>query len=82
MTDLTIPPDADTDRTRALVRDHVEIGDTVEVRNEERTEDHQTDVTGEVTGLEADYLEIDGQSPENGGVRYDEIHTVSKIESA
>lgn len=81
MTDLTIPPDADTDQVKALVRDHVEPGDTVEVRSEERTEDHLTDVTGEVTALESDYLEIDGQPPGDGGVRYDDIHTVSKIES-
>ncbi|QLK26610.1 hypothetical protein HYG81_03050 [Natrinema zhouii] len=81
MTDLTIPPDADTDRIKALVQDHVEIGDTVEVRSEERTEDHQTAVTGEVTGIEPGHLEIDGQSLNNGSVRYDEIHTVSTIES-
>ncbi|WP_408958089.1 hypothetical protein [Natrinema sp. 74] len=81
MTDLTIPPDADERRAAELVQSHVEIGDTVEIRNSERTEDHQLDVTGEVTGLEADYVEIDGQSPADKGVRYDEIHTVSRIES-
>jgi hypothetical protein len=80
MTDLTIPPDADTDRIEALVRDHLEIGDTVEVRNEERTEDHGTDVVGEVTGFEAGYLEIDGRPLDGGSVRYDEIHTVGKID--
>ncbi|WP_254764630.1 hypothetical protein [Natrinema marinum] len=81
MTDLTIPPDVDERRAAELVQSHVELGDTVEIRNEERTEDHQLDVTGEVTGFEADYVELDGQSPENKGVRYDEIHTVSRIES-
>ncbi|ELZ10237.1 hypothetical protein C478_15132 [Natrinema thermotolerans DSM 11552] len=81
MTDLTIPPDADTDRIKALVQDHFEIGDTVEVRSEERTEDHGTDVVGDVTGFEPGYLEIDGQSLDAGSVRYDEIHTVGTIES-
>lgn len=81
MTDLSIPPDADTDRIKALVQDHLEIGDTVEVRSEERTEDHQTAVTGELTGFEPGYLEIDGQPLGEGSVRYDEIHTVGKLES-
>ncbi|SEP79802.1 hypothetical protein [Natrinema salaciae] len=81
MTDLTIPPDADVDRTKALVREHLEIGDTVEVRSEDRTEDHQTDVVGELTGFEPGYLEIDGQSLEEGSVRYDQIHTIARITS-
>ncbi|MDS0474982.1 hypothetical protein [Natrinema sp. 1APR25-10V2] len=81
MTDLTIPPDADERRAAELVQSHVEIGDTVEIRNAERTEDHQLDVTGEVTGFEPEYVELDGQSLDDKGVRYDEIHTVSRIES-
>ncbi|WP_254523854.1 hypothetical protein [Natrinema caseinilyticum] len=81
MTDLTVAPDADDRRTAELVQNHVDIGDVVEVRNEERTEDHQLSVSGEVTGFEADYLEIDGNAPEDGGVRYGQIHTVSRIES-
>ncbi|OLZ40540.1 hypothetical protein A6E15_05840 [Natrinema saccharevitans] len=80
MTDLTIPADAGTDRIKTLVQDHLEIGDTVEVRDAERTEDHGTDVVGEVTGFEPGYLEIDGRSLDEGSVRYDEIHTVGKIE--
>ncbi|MDF9746831.1 hypothetical protein [Natrinema salsiterrestre] len=80
MTHLTIPTDADTNRTEALVREHLEIGDFVEVRSEERTEDHLTDATGEVTGFEAGYLELDEQPPGEGSVRYDEIHTVDRIE--
>ena len=39
MSDLTVPPDADETRIKALVHDHVEIGDTVEIRSEERTGD-------------------------------------------
>ncbi|MGQ3413539.1 hypothetical protein [Natrinema versiforme] len=81
MTNLKIPPDADTERTKALVREHLEIGDIVEVRSEERTEDHETDVTGELTSFEPGYLEIDGQPLGEGSVRYDEIQTVGKIES-
>ncbi len=81
MTDLTIPPDADERRAAELVQSHVEIGDTVEIRNAERTEDHQLDVTGEVTGFEPEYVELDGQSSDDKTVRYDEIHTVSRIES-
>ncbi|QLG48048.1 hypothetical protein [Natrinema halophilum] len=81
MTDLTIPPDTDEKRAAELVQSHVDIGDVVEVRNEERTEDHQLDVTGEVTGLETTYLEIDGNPPENGSVPYTRIHTVSRIET-
>ncbi len=80
MTDLTIPSDADADRTKALLQDHFEIGDTVEVRDAERTEGHQTDVVGEVTGFESGYLEIDGRALGEGSVRYDDIGTVGKIE--
>lgn len=82
MTDLTIPADADANRAKALVEEHIEIGDIVTVRDAERTEDHQMDITGEVTGFESDYLEIDGNSPGEGGVRYDEIQTVGQIESS
>jgi len=82
MTNLTVPPDANTRRTKALVQEHVDIGDTVEVRSAERTMDQITLVTGDVTGFESEYLELDGQSLDEGSVRYDEIHTVSKIESS
>ncbi|SEV83376.1 hypothetical protein [Natrinema salifodinae] len=81
MTDITIPPDADEDQARRLIEDHVEIGDVVEIRSEERTEDHPVDVTGEVTGIEPGYVEIDGRPVGEGSVRYDQIHTVGKIES-
>ncbi|WP_254530550.1 hypothetical protein [Natrinema gelatinilyticum] len=81
MTDLTIPPNATEERIAELVRSHVDIGDVVEVRNEERTEDHQVDVTGEVTDFERTYLELDGRPLDDGSVQYDQIHTVSKIES-
>jgi len=39
MTDLTVPSDANTKRIKALVENHVELGDTVEVRSEEPTGD-------------------------------------------
>jgi len=82
MTDLTVPSDANTKRIKALVQNHVELGDTVEVRSEERTEDRMMDVTGEVTGLEPAYLELDGRSLAEGSVRYDEINSVSILESS
>ncbi len=82
MTDLMVPSDADTKRIKTLVQDHVELGDTVEVRSEERTEDRMTNVTGEVTGIGPDYLELDGRSLDEGSVRYDEIHSVSILESS
>ena len=79
MTELTIPPDADEDRAAELVRDHVAVGDVVQVWERDRTDDGDHDVTGEVTGIEPGYLELDGQSLEEGSVRYDEIGTVIKV---
>ncbi|TYL39185.1 hypothetical protein CV102_07825 [Natronococcus pandeyae] len=81
MTQLTIPPDADEERATKLVQEHVEIGDVVEVRNQERTEGDAFDVTGTVTGVEPGYLELDERPPAEGSVRYDEIHTITKIDS-
>ncbi|ELY49333.1 hypothetical protein [Natronolimnohabitans innermongolicus] len=82
MTDLTIPRDANEEDAEKLVREHVEIGDTVQIWERERTDDGDHDVVGEVTGIEAGYLELDGQSPESGSVRYDEIDTVIRVEDA
>jgi len=81
MTDLNIPQDADAEQAKALVREHFEIGDVVEVRDAERTEDHQMDTSGEITGFEPDYLEIDDQPLGEGSARYEEIQSVAKIES-
>jgi len=52
MPNLTVSPDADTKRAKTLVQEHVDIGDTVEVRSQERTMDQITVVTGDVTGFE------------------------------
>lgn len=81
MTELTIPPDADEKRATELVQEFVSIGDVVEIRDQNRTEGDTIHVTGTVTGLESGYLEIDEQPPSEGSVRYDSIHTVSKVES-
>ena len=81
MTTLTVPPDADAKRTKSLVQNHVDIGDTVEVRSAERTMDQITVVNGAVTGFKPVYLELDGQPLDDRSVRYDEIHTVSTIEN-
>ncbi|TMT86725.1 hypothetical protein E2L06_08980 [Haloterrigena sp. H1] len=80
MPNLTVSPDVDTKRAKTLVQEHVDIGDTVEVRSQERTMDQIMVVTGDVTGFEPGYLELDGQPLDDGSVRYDEIHTVSTIE--
>ncbi|WP_049921266.1 hypothetical protein [Halopiger djelfimassiliensis] len=82
MTELTIPSEADAGRAAELVSDHIEIGDTVEVREADRTGGEEHTLTGEVTGLEPGYLELDGQPLDEGSIRYDEIHTVTRIESA
>ncbi|AXR77345.1 hypothetical protein [Natrarchaeobaculum sulfurireducens] len=72
MTELTIPPDADDDRTEALVREHVDVGDGVEVREAERTGGDDPAVTGEVTGIEAGHLEFDDQPLGGKSVWFDE----------
>ena len=81
MTELTIPPDADDERAAALVREHVDVGDEVEVREAERTGGDDPAVTGEVTGIEAGYLELDGQPLDGKSVRYDEIKSLTRVES-
>ena len=81
MTDLTIPADADAAEARALIQDNIQVGETVKVRNAERTEDHQIDVTAEVTSFEPEYIEIDDQPLGEGSVRYDDIQTIAKVES-
>ena len=81
MTELTIPGEADEQRAAQLVREHVEIGDTVEVRESERTGGDDPEVTGEVTAVEAGYLELDGEPVDGKSVRYDEIQTLTRVES-
>ncbi|MDQ2049368.1 hypothetical protein RBH26_02600 [Natronolimnohabitans sp. A-GB9] len=80
MTELDVPPDADQDEAAALVREHVDVGDVVQIWERDRTDDGDHDVTGKVTGIEPGYLELEGQSPESGSVRYDEIGTVIRVE--
>ncbi len=82
MTELTIPPDADEQRAAALVHEHITPGDTVEIWERDRTSADEPEITGEVTGLEPGYLELDGQSLSDGSVRYDEIGIVIRLESA
>ncbi|SFC44711.1 hypothetical protein SAMN05444422_108184 [Halobiforma haloterrestris] len=82
MTELTIPPGADGTRAAELVADHVEVGDVVEVREMDRTGSDDPETTGEVTGIEAGYLELDGNPPAEGSPRYDEIHTLVKLDNA
>ncbi|RQG90041.1 hypothetical protein EA462_08555 [Natrarchaeobius halalkaliphilus] len=82
MTELTIPPEADQKRAAKLIQEHVDVGDTVEIREAERTGSDSPTITGEVTGIDPGYLELDGQPLTEGSVRYDEIHTVTRLESS
>lgn len=81
MTELTIPPDLDEDQAAELVRDHVEVGDEVQVWEDERTGGRDPELTGTVTGIEPGYLELDGEPATGRSVRYDEIHTVIRVDS-
>jgi hypothetical protein len=83
MAELEIPPDADEERATKLVQEHVEIGDVVEVQSKEWADDSQDfDIEGTVTGVEPGYLELDEQPVDEGSVRYDEIHTITRVDSA
>lgn len=82
MTELTVPPDADEQTAADLVREHVSVGDVVEIWKRERTDADDPEHSGEVTGFEPAYLELDDQSPEGKSVRYDEIDTVIKAEAS
>lgn len=82
MTELEIPPETDADEAKDLVREFVDVGDEVEVWDEEMTTGGASErvrAHGEVTGFETGYLELDGESPEGASVRYDEIHTVKRV---
>ncbi|WP_247002049.1 hypothetical protein [Halosolutus gelatinilyticus] len=81
MTDLTIPPDANTDRAAALIREHVDVGDEVEVWEGDRTGADDPEHVGTVTGFEPGYLELDGQSPGEGSIRYDQIRSVVRVDT-
>lgn len=81
MTELSIPRDADEERAAALVREHVSVGDVIEVWERDRTDADDPEFTGEVTGIEPGYLELDGQSLEDESIRYDKIGTIIRVES-
>lgn len=81
MTELTIPTDADQQLASQLVREHVDLGDVVRVTEAERTGSEEPAVTGEVTGVEPGQLQLDGEGIDGKGVRYDRIHTVTRVES-
>lgn len=81
MTELEIPPEVDERRAGELVREFVDIGDEVEVWDEDvtGTGDDRVRISGEVTGLEPAYLELDGEPLEGKSVRYTEIHTMTRL---
>ena len=81
VTELTIPPDTDEQQAAELVAEHVDVGDDVEVRGAERTGDGEPVVTGEVTDVAPGYLELDGEPADGKGVRYDEIKTVTLVDT-
>ncbi|RKD97696.1 hypothetical protein [Halopiger aswanensis] len=80
MTELTIPPDADDSRAKALVQEHVDVGDVVQIWEADRTGSDDPEHEGKVTGLEPGYLELDGQPLEAGSIRYDQIHSLIRLE--
>ena len=82
MTELEIPRDADDERVAQLIADHVTVGDVVEVWERDRTDADDPEHTGEVTGIEPGYLELDGRPLEGGSVRYDEIGLITRRQSA
>lgn len=81
MTELTIPPDLDENQAAELVAEHVDVGDEVEVWEADRTGADDPEHHGTVTGIEPGYLELDGQPPDEGSVRYDDIHNVVRVRS-
>ncbi|WP_049927416.1 hypothetical protein [Halopiger goleimassiliensis] len=81
MTELTIPPEADEQRAAELISDHVDVGDDVEVREAERTGSDDHAVTGEVTDVSPGYLELDGEPLDGKSVRYDEIETLTLLDT-
>ena len=80
MTEVKIPVEADEKRASELVREHLEIGDEVLVRNQETAAGQRIEERGEVTGFEPGYLELDGQPLTAKSVRYDDLHVITKIE--
>lgn len=82
MTELTVPRDADQETAAELVQNHVAVGDVVEIWERERTDGDDPQHRGEVTGIEPGYIELEGQPAEGAGIRYDEIDTVIRAQTA
>ena len=83
MTELTVPPTADPEKVESLVREFLEVGDEVEIRGDEMT-DERLHTSGEVTGFvdrpgEAAYLEIDGAPLGRGSILYDDVESIIKV---
>lgn len=82
MTELEIPPNADEQTASELVREFVDVGDEVEIWGEEMTQtegDGRVRSNGRITGFEPAYLELDGEPLDGKSVRYDEIHTMTRV---
>ena len=84
MTELEVPPETDDQTISELVREFVDLGDEVEVWEAERTTTGGGPpvlARGVVTGFETGYLEIDGEPLNGESVRYEQIHTMSRVDS-
>ncbi|WP_290816031.1 hypothetical protein [Halovivax sp.] len=85
MTELEIPPDATEETASRLVAEFADVGDEVEIWDSEMTDtdgDDRARAHGTITAIEPGYVEIDGEGPDGEGIRYDEIHTMARIDTA
>lgn len=84
MTELEIPPDADAETAQALVREFVEVGTVVRAHTQEtmgEPGDGATGIEGRITGFEPAYLELDGDDTTGKGLRWDELTSMTRLES-
>lgn len=81
MTDVTVPIDAGEKQARKLLREHLEVGEEVLVRNQETAAGDRIEERGEVTGFEPAYLELDGQPLTGKSISYEQVHIVTKLEA-
>ncbi|WP_254863571.1 hypothetical protein [Halovivax gelatinilyticus] len=83
MTELEIPPEADESTAYDLITEFIDEGAVVDVQSRQTTDEvgeTPDDVRGTITGFQHGYLEIDGESPDGKGVRYDEVHLLTRVE--
>lgn len=84
MTELEIPPDSDAETAQALVREVVEEGTVVRAHTQEtmgEPGEGATGIEGRITGFEPAYLELDGEDTTGKSVRWDELTSLTRLES-